>query len=45
MLLLFLLGNGKYFDISGVMGFDEPPKGVEKRIQQLCTIASRQMWN
>ena len=29
MLLLFLLGNGKYFDTSGMMGFDEPPKGVE----------------
>ena len=29
LLLLFLLGNGKYFDTSGMMGFDEPPKGVE----------------
>lgn len=44
VLLLFLLGNGKYFDTSGMMGFDgTPPRGVEKRIQQLCAIASCQM--
>lgn len=43
MPLLVLLENGKYFDTSGMMGFGEPPKGVEKRIQQLCTIASCQM--
>lgn len=42
-LLLILLGNGKYLDTPGMMGFGEPLRGVGKRIQQLCRITSCQM--